>query len=44
MRASMAYFVSRMLGYETHLYDGSWFDWSARNLPVEAGPDRGAVD
>lgn len=39
MRASMAYFVSRMLGYETHLYDGSWQDWSNRGLPVETGPD-----
>jgi thiosulfate/3-mercaptopyruvate sulfurtransferase len=38
-RASVAYFVSRMLGYETRLYDGSWFDWSARGLPAETGPD-----
>jgi thiosulfate/3-mercaptopyruvate sulfurtransferase len=42
MRASMAYFVSRMLGYETHIYDGSWHDWSARGLPVESGPDPNA--
>ena len=39
MRASMAYFVARMLGYDTYLYDGSWADWSARGNPVEAGPD-----
>lgn len=29
-RASLTYFVARMLGYETRLYDGSWHDWSAR--------------
>lgn len=39
MRASLIYFVSKMLGYETRLYDGSWVDWSARNFPVETGAD-----
>lgn len=39
MRASMAYFVSRLLEYDTYLYDGSWHDWSARDLPVQSGPD-----
>jgi thiosulfate/3-mercaptopyruvate sulfurtransferase len=29
-RASLSYFVARMLGYETRLYDGSWHDWSER--------------
>ena len=29
-RASLTYFVARMLGYETKLYDGSWHDWSAK--------------
>ncbi len=37
MRASMAYFVSRYLGYDTRFYDGSWVDWSAKKLPVEKG-------
>jgi thiosulfate/3-mercaptopyruvate sulfurtransferase len=36
MQASFAYFVSRYLGYETRMYDGSFMDWSPREeLPVE---------
>lgn len=36
MQASYAYFVSRYLGYETRIYDGSFMDWSQREeLPVE---------
>ena len=38
MQASYAYFVSRVLGYETRFYDGSFMDWSRReDLPV-SGP------
>jgi thiosulfate/3-mercaptopyruvate sulfurtransferase len=37
MRASYSYFVSRYLGYETKFYDGSWVDWSSRNLPTVSG-------
>ncbi len=34
--ASLVYFVSRMLGYEARLYDGSFTEWSTlANAPVE---------
>ncbi len=41
MRASVNYFVSRLLGHPTVFYDGSWNDWSLLDLPVESGPDPG---
>ena len=34
MRASVAYFVSRYLGHDVRLDDGSIVDWSRRKLPV----------
>lgn len=37
MRASVTYFVSRHLGYDARLYDGSIIDWTRRNLPVVKG-------
>jgi thiosulfate/3-mercaptopyruvate sulfurtransferase len=38
LQSSFLYFVSRYLGYETRLYDGSFMDWSRRDeLPVETG-------
>src|SRR5690606_36808336 len=41
MQASYAYFVSRVLGYETRLYDGSFMDWSRREaLPVSVPATR----
>ena len=34
-QASLLYFVARYLGYDAHLYDGSFEDWSHRpELPV----------
>ena len=35
-QASLLYFVARYLGYDAHVYDGSFQDWSNRSeLPVE---------
>ena len=40
MRASVNYFVSRLMGHETRFYDGSWNDWSLLGLPAETGSQR----
>lgn len=37
LRASLDYFVARLLGHETYLYDGSFRDWTARELPLVTG-------
>jgi thiosulfate/3-mercaptopyruvate sulfurtransferase len=40
LQSSFLYFVSRYLGHETRLYDGSFMDWSRRSeLPVETGAE-----
>lgn len=39
-RASLTYFVGRMLGYDMRFYDGSWHDWGTRDLPYVSGPSR----
>jgi thiosulfate/3-mercaptopyruvate sulfurtransferase len=36
-RASMTYLVARYLGYQAKLYDGSYQDWSKRQLPTVPG-------
>jgi thiosulfate/3-mercaptopyruvate sulfurtransferase len=37
LRASLDYFVARLLGFESRFYDGSWRDWTHRGLPLVEG-------
>jgi len=41
MRASVTYMISRHLGFDAEFYDGSWTDWSAKDLPVVEGAEPG---
>jgi thiosulfate/3-mercaptopyruvate sulfurtransferase len=36
-RASISYFVARYLGFDAKFYDGSYQDWSLKQLPLVAG-------
>jgi len=40
VRGSYDYFVARLLGYDAKLYDGSWREWSSRDLPFVSGSAR----
>lgn len=35
MQSSFDYFVAKYLGYRVSMYDGSFFEWSRKDLPVE---------
>jgi thiosulfate/3-mercaptopyruvate sulfurtransferase len=35
MQSSFDYFVAKYLGYNVRMYDGSFFEWSAEDLPSE---------
>ncbi len=37
-RATLTWFVARLLGYNARMYDGSWDEWSKRTeLPIDTG-------
>jgi thiosulfate/3-mercaptopyruvate sulfurtransferase len=40
LRASYAYMVTRILGYDAKFYDGSWHDWGTKDLPYVSGASR----
>lgn len=37
LQGSHAYFLAKYLGYDAALYDGSYQEWSAKNMPVVKG-------
>lgn len=40
IQSSFDYFVAKYLGYEPSMYDASFYEWSAKDLPVETSPFR----
>jgi thiosulfate/3-mercaptopyruvate sulfurtransferase len=40
LQASHAYFLAKYLGYDAALYDGSYQEWSAKNMPVVKGESK----
>lgn len=38
MQAAVDYFVAKYLGFPAQMYDGSFFEWSLEDLPVEKTP------
>jgi thiosulfate/3-mercaptopyruvate sulfurtransferase len=39
-QATLVYFAAREIGYDVSVYDGSFEDWSDRELPVEGPPGK----
>jgi len=37
LQASHAYFLAKYLGYDAAMYDGSYQEWTAKNMPVVKG-------
>jgi thiosulfate/3-mercaptopyruvate sulfurtransferase len=37
LQASHGYFLAKYLGYDAAMYDGSFQEWSAKNLPLVKG-------
>jgi thiosulfate/3-mercaptopyruvate sulfurtransferase len=40
MQSSFDYFVAKYVGYEPSMYDGSFYEWSMKDLPAEASPHK----
>lgn len=40
MQSSFDYFVAKYLGYDPSMYDGSFFEWSKKDLPAETSPKK----
>ena len=40
MQAAFDYFVAKYLGYDPSMYDGSFYEWSKKDLPAETSPKK----